>query len=361
MTNSRERDRPNALKRTEKCIALVSLLVVGWVVGTPSWANPEEGAFALGSSFTYQGQLQDQGAAAQGIYDISFDLYTERSGGSSIGRADLFDVVVENGIFTVELDFGRNVFGDAAAFVEIHVREKGHSANPYLALHPRQRLAGIGSLCTINQDVRVNGALRVDPPGASDTALTVACCNDVDDGGQASIGGSLSTLLLDANELQAVDVTGTGSFALNPEGGNVGINVDEATAPLSIPGAPDVSPTGGGALVLGSLSSQNVGLDNNEIMSRVSGQTSRLFLNNEGGRVRAGGDLDIGVEQVSSTAALHRVVVICPAGKSILSGGCRNNDGDYLTETFPTTNTWTCGFDDNDASNTAYAICARIK
>ena len=50
----------------------------------------------------------------------------------------------------------------------------------------------------------------------------------------------------------------------------------------------DAEPEGGGYMVIGFTSGGNLVFDNNEIMARNDGQTSTLFLNNDGGDVRIG-------------------------------------------------------------------------
>src|SRR5262245_20349289 len=66
---------------------------------------------AQGSAFTYQGHLSDQGAPANGIYDLEFRVFDLASGGNQKGAtAATNDLVVTNGLFAVMLDPGANVF-----------------------------------------------------------------------------------------------------------------------------------------------------------------------------------------------------------------------------------------------------------
>lgn len=55
---------------------------------------------------------------------------------------------------------------------------------------------------------------------------------------------------------------------------------------LEVLSGTDAEPTGGGYITVGSLTGQNISIDNNEIMARNNGATSTLFLNNDGGIVR---------------------------------------------------------------------------
>ncbi len=99
---------------------LVTLLLVG--VGQV-FARPQPNATptAIPSAFTYQGQLLDAGQPADGSYDLTFRLYNELRTGTQIGNAVVINAVpVSQGIFTVQLDFGSDVFTDAR-FLEIQV------------------------------------------------------------------------------------------------------------------------------------------------------------------------------------------------------------------------------------------------
>jgi len=81
--------------------------------------------------------------------------------------------------------------------------------------------------------------------------------------------------------------TGINQFLIRAAGG-VGINVVNPEAPLHVYGAADATLTGGGIAILGSLTSQNMVLDNNEIQARNNSAASPLFLNAGGGNVSIG-------------------------------------------------------------------------
>jgi hypothetical protein len=94
----------------------------------------------VGTAFTYQGRLEDAGAPANGTYDLRFLLYDADVGGSQVGSI-LFkeDISVANGLFTVSLDFGSDVFAGEARWLEIGVRP-GASTGAFSALASRQEL-----------------------------------------------------------------------------------------------------------------------------------------------------------------------------------------------------------------------------
>jgi len=60
----------------------------------------------VGSSFSYQGELLDNGSPANANYDFGVDLYNNEIGGSPVLTDTHDDVSVVNGLFNLEIDFG---------------------------------------------------------------------------------------------------------------------------------------------------------------------------------------------------------------------------------------------------------------
>src|ERR1043165_4311311 len=97
-------------------------------------------AAPLGSSFYYQGKLTDAGSPANGPYDLTFKLYNNANEGSQIGTTlELPSVAVNEGIFSVELNYGNNAFNGQPCWLEIGVRPGG-STDPYATLNPRSEV-----------------------------------------------------------------------------------------------------------------------------------------------------------------------------------------------------------------------------
>lgn len=95
---------------------------------------------AIGTAFTYQGRLSDNGVTANGPYDFEFQLYDALSGGVQIGSTlSRGDVQVTNGLFTVTLDFGASAFNGGTRYLSIGVRP-GASTGAYTTLTPRQAI-----------------------------------------------------------------------------------------------------------------------------------------------------------------------------------------------------------------------------
>lgn len=98
-----------------------------------SWLRAQ----AQGNAFTYQGQLNDGGGPAAGIYDLRFAIYDSANNGSELSTAVTNTAVaVSNGLFTATLDFGAGVFSGADRWLEIGVRTNGGDA--FVTLAPRQ-------------------------------------------------------------------------------------------------------------------------------------------------------------------------------------------------------------------------------
>lgn len=96
----------------------------------------------LGTGFTYQGKLEDNGAPASGFYDFQFILYDMVSGGAQVGSTvTTDDVTVSDGLFTVEVDFDP-VFDGTSLWLEITVRQ-GSSSGGFTTLDPRQALTAV--------------------------------------------------------------------------------------------------------------------------------------------------------------------------------------------------------------------------
>ncbi len=96
---------------------------------------------AQGTAFTYQGRLSSGAASANGLYDFKFLLYDSINPvGDFIGPITNSAVNVSNGLFTVVLDFGEDVFrGYPNFFLEIWVRPTGASTD-FFTLSPRQHI-----------------------------------------------------------------------------------------------------------------------------------------------------------------------------------------------------------------------------
>jgi hypothetical protein len=96
---------------------------------------------AVGTAFTYQGRLVDNGVPAEGPYDFEFRLFDASAAGVQVGSTlTIQDIPVTDGYFNAELDFGSGAFGGGARWLEVSVRP-GVSAGAFTILSPRQKLS----------------------------------------------------------------------------------------------------------------------------------------------------------------------------------------------------------------------------
>jgi hypothetical protein len=93
----------------------------------------------VGSRFSYQGQLTDNGSPASGDYAMRFELRDQASGGNMIAFQELAQVTADAGLFAVELDFGPGPFTGAEYYLRVMIRPFG-SVDPYTELTPWQRI-----------------------------------------------------------------------------------------------------------------------------------------------------------------------------------------------------------------------------
>jgi hypothetical protein len=77
------------------------------------------------TAFTYQGQLNDGGTNANGVYTMIFALYNAASGGNQIGSTITNNATLANGLFTVNLDFGTGAFTGNACWLGITITSGG--------------------------------------------------------------------------------------------------------------------------------------------------------------------------------------------------------------------------------------------
>ncbi|MHC4609462.1 MAG: hypothetical protein ACYS7M_03855, partial [Planctomycetota bacterium] len=114
-----------------------------WIAGLAVVASPPAVSgqpFEVGTAFTYQGRLLDDGVPASGPYDFEFILYDDPGAGNPVGGPiNVDDWPVSEGLFTVTIDFGSDVFSGDARWLGMGVRPTG-SGGPYTYLFPLQEL-----------------------------------------------------------------------------------------------------------------------------------------------------------------------------------------------------------------------------
>jgi len=131
-------------------------------------------AAAVGTSFTYQGQLSVNGVPADGVCNLQFGLFAAASGGSALATVGPLAVNIDKGVFTVPLDFGAN-FPGADRWLEIRAACPGNATE---VLAPRQPITAAPYALFANTAGTV--------PDASVTSAKIAdgtiTANDLGDG-----------------------------------------------------------------------------------------------------------------------------------------------------------------------------------
>ncbi|MBE0567845.1 MAG: hypothetical protein IH621_17965 [Krumholzibacteria bacterium] len=100
----------------------------------------------VGSAFSYQGQLVLDGVPVSGLVDLQFYLYDAEVSGTLVDTGRQLQAVnVDQGVFTVQLDWGASVFDGNERWLEIRVRNPHDLSNsqPFTALAPRQRISAV--------------------------------------------------------------------------------------------------------------------------------------------------------------------------------------------------------------------------
>jgi hypothetical protein len=107
----------------------------------------------------YQGQLGYNGVAANGTFDFQFSIYdsTNNPGILIVGPLTNSTVVVSNGLFTAQLDFGSGVFTGLDRWLQIAVRTNG--AAMFTNLSPRQQLTPVPYAIFANTASNLLGSL----------------------------------------------------------------------------------------------------------------------------------------------------------------------------------------------------------
>lgn len=156
-------------------IAVLSLVgAVGFTLGASSAATepaePDAAQADVGTAFTYQGRLTGDNGAIDDTCDFTFDLWDAASDGNNLGTVNVSGVSVDEGLFTVELDFGAAAFGGDARWLAITV-DCGEGAE---ALTPRQPLTPAPYALGLRPGTAVTGTL--------DNGAVLSLANTIDDG-----------------------------------------------------------------------------------------------------------------------------------------------------------------------------------
>ncbi len=124
-----------------KAVFVTVWIIVGTLVSalavTAQGPKPQRASTALGTSFTYQGQLKKNGAPLNGSCSLSFKLYADIGGTSLVAgpvTGSPNPVTVSGGVFAVQVDFGPNAFTGDARWLQTSVQCPGDASATVFAL-----------------------------------------------------------------------------------------------------------------------------------------------------------------------------------------------------------------------------------
>lgn len=246
-------------------------------------------AFGQGTSFTYQGLLNDGASPANGSYDLTFALFAASSAGAQQGNSlTNTATTVSNGLFTVTLDFG-NQFPGADRWLEVGVRTNGGGA--FTTLAPRQQVTAApyaiqaanastaASASTATTATNFSGSLSGNVTGPQ-AATVVSTVGGVTAANVAS-GANLANAATSANTPNAIvrrDAGGSFSAESVTLAGNLNLPATTASAGIIKIGGANALHTFGGNTFAGPnagntvmIGNQNTGIGFSALNANTSG------------------------------------------------------------------------------------------
>ena len=213
-------------------------------------------AVAQGTTFNYQGRLNDGDVPATGVYDLQFGLWNAAVGGIQIGGTVLVnDLAIANGLFTASLDFGGLAFDGSARWLQIAVRP-GASGGEYAPLATRtQVLPSPYAIYASKAATATTASAASAVPWSGITGVPAGFSDGVDNdtlytaGTGISLAGtalSLNTAYTDGRYVDVAGDTMTGTLAvpnLSVSGTLTNHAIDCTTKVLSIRSVSDIELT----------------------------------------------------------------------------------------------------------------------
>ena len=162
-------------------------------------------AAPLGPAFTYQGQLRESGQPANGLYDLQACLFDDPVNPVPLAcSANFDDVPVEEGVFSVVLDFGTTPFAGEQRYLELRVRS-GASSGAYTFLAPRQLIRPAPEA--------LRAAAASAAPWSGLSGVPAGFADGIDDGGTGTV-----TSVASGTGLTGGPITGSGTLAIATAG-----------------------------------------------------------------------------------------------------------------------------------------------
>ena len=209
--------------------------------------------------------------------------------------ADRGSLNVRNASGTREVMLGVDEGGGVVSTVTEHdLQLRAGGNNIAMTLKPDGRV-GIGTAAPVER-LDVDGRIKAGrltmgdwPPNASNYAFVgTNALNQVDFRNYALLQGSsgfdLGRTFLNSPKMIDFRIGNVTRMALANDG-RVGIGTSSPEAPLHVATGTDITPSGGGFLVIGQTFGESLGFDGNEILAQEPGAVSTLHLQSDGGDV----------------------------------------------------------------------------
>ena len=316
---------------------------------------------ALGTAFTYQGQLTESGKPVTGLFDLQICLFDGPSSPAPIAcMPELGDIPVEDGVFTVALDYGATAFVGQQRYIELRVRP-GASSTGYTILAPRKlvRHAPEALRSNLASAAPWSGLIGV-PPGFADgiddiggagtvtgiTAgtglsggtITSSGTIAIADGGVRSaqiapnavdsarvLDGSLTSADLAAGAVGLAQIN-TAQVQARVAGTCVvgeylrGINVDGSVACEPVPGLPRITTVDDPANDVGRYTSMAIGIDGFPVISYFDSTTGALKVAKCANAACAGSaTISTVANTLGGTVGLYSAIAIGADGLPVIS------------------------------------------
>lgn len=173
-------------------------------------------AAPLSTAFTYQGELFDGGVPAVGSYDLRFTPYADASNPGLLGPPLVVqDVLVSNGIFTTQVDFGPGFFVGDAVFLEVAVRPfDSDDPSAFEPLTPRQEITAAPYALRPAPGSVTDIELAGDAVGSAQVADNSVTSNDLADGSIAPQDLNLGSATFDTTFWRVGGNAGAGSLGI---------------------------------------------------------------------------------------------------------------------------------------------------
>lgn len=226
----------------------------------------------LGTAFTYQGRLLDNGTPVDGTCDFDFGLWNQLSDGTQIGSQSANDVSVSDGYFSVSLDFGATAFDGEARYLAIAV-DCGGGSTP---LDPRVTLNAAPYAHSLRPGASVDStsgiALNLSTTATSGAALNAIASAGT--GNAAAVYGASSAP--DGAGLSGYNSSATG-YGVYGSGGGYGV-YGRSTGPSTTYGVYGLAADSGSGTSFGvygkSNSSVGTGVSGEAPMNGVAGKST---------------------------------------------------------------------------------------